>query len=184
MSLRKRLETVLEAALSQAEDPQERIRALVRELRDRQVAGRRALGMTIALEKRLLDELCAAEDATQAADRQARDALQRGDESGAQQSAGRVLELRRKEQAARQAWQDQRAAADKVQRAVAEASKRTQEVAHAHTILLARAHCAEAAKAIAETLQLLESPAIRVALGRAQGKAEEQERAAMQAASG
>jgi phage shock protein A len=177
MSLRDRLETVLESALSQAEDPQERIRALVRDLRERQASGRRALGMTIALEKRLLDDLVAAEDAAAGAEQQSRDALARGDEPGARSAAARLLELRKREQAARQVWEEQRALADKVRRAVEEASKRTGEVAHAHTILLARAHCADATRAIADTLQLLESPEIKVALGRAQDKAEDQERA-------
>src|SRR4051812_8050398 len=175
MSLRSRLETMLESALSQAEDPQERIRALVRDLRERQVAGRRALGLTIALEKRLLDDLVAAEDAAAGADREARAALAGGDERSAQDAAQRVIDLRMREQLARQSWQDQRAAADKVRRAVAEASKRTGEVAHAHTILLARAHCADAAKAIADTLQLLESPEIKIALGRAQDRTEDKE---------
>ena len=177
MSLRNRLETMLESALSQAEDPQERIRALVRDLRERQVSGRRALGMTIALEKRLLDDLIAAEDAAASAERESKEALSRGDESGAQSAAQRLLDLRMRERTARQAWENQRVAADKVRRAVAESSKRTDEVAHAHTILLARAHCADAAKAIADTLQLLESPEIRVALGRAQDRAEDKERA-------
>jgi phage shock protein A len=177
MSLRSRLETMLESALSQAEDPQERIRALVRDLRERQVSGRRALGMTIALEKRLLDDRVAAEDACAAAEREAKDALGRGDERAAEEAGRRLLDLRNREQAARQAWEEQRAVADKVRRAVAEASKRTDEVAHAHTILLARAHCADAAKAIADTLQLLESPEIKVALGRAGDRAEDKERA-------
>src|SRR5882672_1334383 len=170
MSLRNRLETMLESALSQAEEPQERIRALVRDLRERQVSGRRALGMTIALEKRLLDDLIAAEDAAASAERESKEALSRGDESGAQSAAQRLLDLRMRERTARQAWENQRVAADKVRRAVAESSKRTDEVAHAHTILLARAHFADA-------LQLLESPEIRVALGRAQDRAEDKERA-------
>lgn len=176
MSLRSRLETVLESALSQAEDPQERIRALVRDLRERQISGRRALGLTIALEKRLLDELVSAEDAAAAAERESREALARGDERSAQAAAQRLLDLRAREQSARESWQEQRSTADKVRRAVAEASKRTNEVAHAHTILLARAHSADAAKAIADTLQLLESPEIKVALGRAQNRVEEKER--------
>src|SRR3954469_14453109 len=110
MSLRNRLETMLESALSQAEDPQERIRALVRDLRERQVSGRRALGLTIALEKRLLDDLVAAEDASAAAEREAREAVARGDDRSAQDAAQRLLELRLREQSARQSWQDQRAA--------------------------------------------------------------------------
>jgi phage shock protein A len=178
MSFRKRLQTLLESALSQAEDPQERIRALVRDLRGRQTEGRRALGMTIALEKKLLDELVSAEDASRDAERASRSALARGEESAAQQSAARLLELRKSEETARRAWQEQRNAADKVRRAVGEAARRTQEVAHAHTILLARAHCADAAKAIADTLQLLESPEVKVALGRAELRAEDRERAA------
>src|SRR2546423_10702484 len=148
MSLRNRLETMLESALSQAEDPQERIRALVRDLRERQISGRRALGMTIALEKGLLDDLVAAEDAAAAAEQESKAALARADEPAAQSAAQRLLQLRMRERTTRQLWEDQRVAADKVRRAVAEASKRTDEVAHAHTILLARAHCADAAKAI------------------------------------
>src|SRR6185436_17702956 len=112
MSLRSRLETVLESALSQAEDPQERIRALVRDLRVRQSSGRRALGMTIALEKRLLDELVSAEDAAAAAERESREALARGDEPSAQAAAQRLLDLRAREQSARQSWQEQRETAD------------------------------------------------------------------------
>jgi phage shock protein A len=177
MSLRDRLETLLESALSQAEDPQERIRALVRDLRDRQVSGRRALGLTIALEKRLLDDLIGAEDACAAAEREAREALARADQTAAESAGQRLLELRRRETGARQSWESQRATADKVRRAVAESSKRTDDVAHAHTILLARAHCADAARAIADTLQLLESPEIKVALGRARDRAEDKERA-------
>src|SRR3954466_1636724 len=107
MSLRSRLETVLESAPSQAEDPQERIRALVRDLRERQISGRRALGLTIALEKRLLDDLVAAEDAAAAAEREAKVALGHGDERSAQDAAQRILELRLREQSARQSWQDQ-----------------------------------------------------------------------------
>ena len=40
MSVRSRIELWLESALSQAEDPEERIRALVRDLRQRQSKGR------------------------------------------------------------------------------------------------------------------------------------------------
>src|SRR4051812_17520806 len=177
MSLRSRLETMLKAALSQAEDPHERIRALVCDLRERQISGRRALGLTIALEKRLLDDLVAAEDAAAAAEREAREAVARGDEQSAHAATQRVIDCRQREQSARQSWQDQRVTADKVRRAVAEASKRTGEVAHAHTILLARAHSADAAKAIADTLQLLESPEIKVALGRARDRSEDKEHA-------
>src|SRR4051812_49421392 len=154
-SLRSRLELWIEAALSSAEDPQERVRALVRDLRARQTEGRRALGMTIALEKRLLDELVAAEDASRAAEDESKAALSRGDCAAAESAAARLLDLRKREDAARRSWQEQRNTADKVRRAVGEAARRTQEVAHAHTILLARAHCADAVKAIAETLQLL-----------------------------
>src|SRR5260221_13115021 len=94
MSLRIRLETMLESALSQAEEPQERIRALVRDLRERQVSGRRALGMTIALEKRLLDDLIAAQDAAASAERESKEGLYPGDGSSSQ-SPGQVLaELR------------------------------------------------------------------------------------------
>src|SRR2546423_5101841 len=129
MSLRKRLETLLEAALSSAEDPQERIRALVRNLRARQVAGRRALGLAIALEKRLLDDLVAAEDAASAAERGSKAALARSDENGAQAAAARLIELRKREEAARLVWREQRAAVDKVRKAVAEAARPTDEVA-------------------------------------------------------
>ena len=123
--------------------------------------------MTIALEKKLLDELVAAEDAARAVETQSKASLARGDEGTAREEAGRLLDLKKREDQARARWKEQRAVADKVLRAVSEASKRTEEVAHAHTILLARAHCAEATRAIADTLALLESPEIRVSLGRA-----------------
>ncbi len=178
MSMRGRLELWIEAALSAAEDPQERIRALVRDLRARLCEGRRALGMTIALEKRLLDELVASEDAAQAAEALSKQGLARGEETAARDAAARVLALRAAEEQARARWQEQRAVADRVRQAFALASKRTQEVAHAHTVLLARAHCAEASKAIADALSLLESPQIRAALGRAEARVEEKEAAA------
>src|SRR5258706_593331 len=97
MSLRNRLETMLESALSQAEEPQERIRALVRDLRERQVSGRPALGMTIPLEKRLLGDPIAAEDAAASAERESKEALSRGDESGAPSAAQRPPDLRMRE---------------------------------------------------------------------------------------
>jgi phage shock protein A len=178
MSLRSRLELWIEAALSAAEDPQERIRALVRDLRARLDQGRRALGMTIVLEKRLLDELVAAEDAAQAAEALSKEALARGEETAAREAAARMLALRTAVEQARARWQEQRAVADRVRQAYAVAAKRTQEVAHAHSVLLARAHCAEASKAIADTLSLLESPQIKAALGRAEGRVEEKEAAA------
>jgi phage shock protein A len=169
------LRNLLDALLSQAEDPRERIRALVRELRGRQVSARRALGLAIALEKRLLDDLVTAEDAAADAERQAKEALTRGEQEAAANHVSGLLELRRREELARGEWGEQRAVADRVRKAVVEAARRTQEVAHAHTILLARAHCAEAASAIADTLRLLESPEIRTALGRASLRVEEKE---------
>jgi len=178
MSMRGRLELWIEAALSAAEDPQERIRALVRDLRTRLCEGRRALGMTIVLEKRLLDELVAAEDSARAAETRSKEGLARGEEAAARDEAARVLALRAVEEQARARWQEQRAVADRVRQAFALASKRTQEVAHAHTVLLARAHCAEASKAIADALSLFESPQIKAALDRAEARVEEKEAAA------
>jgi len=177
MRLRRRLELWIEAALSSAEDPQERIRGLVRDLRARLSEGRRALGITIVLEKRLLDELIAAEDAAKAAEAISREALARGEEDEARVAAARLLALRAAQEQARTRWAEQRAVADRVREAFAVASRRTQEVAHAHSLLLARAHCAEASKAIADTLSLLESPAIAAALGRAESSVEEKEAA-------
>jgi phage shock protein A len=177
-SLRERLELWIEAALSSAEDPQERIRALVQDLRARLDEGRRALGMTIVLEKRLLDELVAAEDAARAAEALSKEALARGEERAAHDAAARLLPLRNGLEQAQARWQEQRAVADRVRQAFALAAKRTQEVAHAHSVLLARAHCAEATKAIADTLSLLESPQIRASLDRAKGRVEDKEAAA------
>jgi phage shock protein A len=178
MSLRRRLERWMDAVLSAADDPQERIRALVRDLRERQTEGRRALGLTIALEKRLLDDLVAAEDATRAAESESKEALARGNPRAAEEAALRALEMRSTEERARGAWQEQRSLADRVRQAVAVAALRTEEVARAHSLLLARAHCAEATKAIADTLLLLESLEISVALGRAEARVEEKEAAA------
>ena len=127
MSLRSRLELWIEAALSAAEDPQERIRALVRDLRARLDQGRRALGMTIVLEKRLLDELVAAEDAAQAAEALSKEALARGEETAAREAAARMLALRTAVEQARARWQEQRAVADRVRQAYAVAAKRTQK---------------------------------------------------------
>src|SRR3954467_1793806 len=100
-SLRSRLELWIEAALSSAEDPQERVRALVRDLRTRLSEGRRALGMTIALEKRLLDELVAAEDGALAAEEISRQALAGGNEAVAGEAAARLLVLRAAREEAR-----------------------------------------------------------------------------------
>jgi phage shock protein A len=172
IALRRRIQLLLDVALSQSEDPQERIRALVGDLRARQAAGRHALGLTLALEKRLLDELVAAEDAALGAGREAKQALSRGEESAATEIATRVLELQRREQEARMRWQEQRAVADKVRGAFGEASRRIDHVAHAHTILLARAHCAEATKAIADALTMLESPDVTRQMERARGRVE------------
>jgi phage shock protein A len=172
IALRRRIQLLLDVALSQSEDPQERIRALVGDLRARQAAGRHALGLTLALEKRLLDELVAAEDAALGAGREAKQALSRGEESAATEIATRVLELQRREQEARMLWQEQRAVADKVRGAFGEASRRIDHVAHAHTILLARAHCAEATKAIADALTMLESPDVTRQMERARGRVE------------
>ena len=140
--LRRRLELLLELALSQAEDPEERIRSLVADLKARRAAGKRALGLTLSLEKRLLDELVAAEDAAQACERDAKDALSRGDQNRAADLAARLLQLRKREREAKLGWEEQRALADKLRKAFAEATRRTDEVAHAHTVLLARAPCA------------------------------------------
>lgn len=175
MGLRQRLELVLESALSQAEDPQERIRALVRDLKARQVGARRALGITIALEKRLLDELNAAEDAADADEAGSREAVARGDDGAAAEAAARLLASARARDEARARWEEQRGLVARVRTAVGEASRRTEVVARAHTLLLARAHCADATKAIADTLALLEAPELKVALGRAELRVERAE---------
>lgn len=167
MGLREKVELFLEATLSSAEDPRESIRALVRDLRARQASGRRALGLSLSLEKKLLDELIAAEDAAASCERESKEALQRSDEGTAREAAARLLDLRKREEDARARWKEQRATADKVRLAVSESSRRIDDVAHAHTVLLARAHCAEAAKSIADTLALLDSAELKVTLGKA-----------------
>ena len=175
MRLRQRIELALESALSQAEDPQERIRALVRDLKARQVGARRALGLTIALEKKLLDEFVAAEDSAIADERASREAVSRGDDGAAAEAAARLIASGKARNDAHGRWDEQRVLVEKVRAAVGEASRRTEDVAHAHTLLLARAHCADATKAIADTLSLLDSPELKVALGRASLRVEQAE---------
>jgi phage shock protein A len=120
----------------------------------------------------LIGPKISAEDATLDATRDSKEALSRGDEGAAVERATRVLELQRLEQEARARWQEQRAVADRVRDAFAEASRRIDQVAHAHTILLARAHCAEATRAIAQALSMLESHEARRQIERARGKVE------------
>ena len=71
----QRLVTLLESILSSADDPEERIRLLVADLRRRQTEGRRALGLSLSLELHLLADLCAAEDESAAWERTAKVAL-------------------------------------------------------------------------------------------------------------
>ena len=163
MALKARLETMLETLLSQADDPEERIRALVHDLKKRQADGRRALGMAVALEKRLLDDVIEAEDEAAAWEAQSKEALARADEPAATASASKLLAAQGRLTERRQRHADQKEIAGKVRDAVLEAARRTQEVAHAKSVLLARARCAEAMQSIAQTLAVLESPEVRAA---------------------
>jgi phage shock protein A len=170
-ALVSRLEALLDSILSAAEDPQDRVRALVADLRRRQSLGRRALGLSIALEKRLLAQLHEAEDELAAWEKAARETL-------SEDAARRVLELGPAVRERRQRFEEQRAAAQRVRAAVAEAARRTGEVAHARSVLLARARSAEALASITQTLELLRSPEVARTLGEAELAAEEKEAAA------
>lgn len=174
-ALVRRLEALLETVLGAAEDPEEKIRELVADLRRRQAEGRRALGMALALEKRLLADLCRAEDESAGWEKVSKEALAQGDEGRAREAATTLLGAREREQAARARLEEQREAAAKVKAAVLEAARRTGEVAHAKTVLLARARCAEAMKSIAETLELLQSPEVKRTVGEAALHAERRE---------
>ncbi|MBS2023907.1 MAG: PspA/IM30 family protein [Deltaproteobacteria bacterium] len=184
MSVVSRLEAFLESILGAAEDPAERIQHLVSDLRRRQAEGKRALGMSIALEKRLLADLCAAEDARIAWEKVSKEALEQRDEAKAQDAAARLLAMQDSEKAARQRWEEQRDVAAKVKAAVQEAARRTGEVAHAKTVLLARARSAEAMKSIADALQVLESPEVKRTVTEAQLHAERREAEAKAAQQG
>jgi phage shock protein A len=168
VNLLARLEALLDAVLSQAEDPEDRIRALVADLRRRQSQGRRALGLAIALEKRLLADLHQAEDELTAWEKTARETM-------AEDAATRVLSLRTQEQERRTRFDEQKAQTTRVRAAVDEAARKTGEVAHARSVLLARARSADALKSITDTLELLQSPEVARALGEAELKAEEKE---------
>ena len=161
MALKARMETMLETLLSQADDPEERILALVHDLKKRQADGRRALGMALSLEKRLLDDVIEAEDEAAAWELESKDALSRADQAAAEKAATKLLAAqgRLKERQVRHA--EQKEVAAKVRAAVLEAARRTQEVAHAKSVLLARARCAEAMQSIAQTLAVLESPEVK-----------------------
>ena len=175
MSVIENLQNRLESLLSQADDPAERIRLLVADLKRRQADGRRALGMAIVLEKRLLDDVVEAEDELAAWEKQAKEALARGDPPAATEAARKALsaQSRLQERALRHA--DQKAQVAKVQKAVLEASRRTQEVAHAKSVLLARARCAEAMQSITESLAVISSPEMKVAQERMTAAVEEKE---------
>ena len=95
----RRLEILLDTVLGASEDPEERIRALVADLRQRQAEGRRALGMSIALEKRLLKDLCDVEDERVAWEKVARESLEARDEPKAQDAAARLLGIQERETA-------------------------------------------------------------------------------------
>jgi phage shock protein A len=176
MAIKARLEALLELMLSQADDPEERIRALVDDLRRRGVEGRRALGMSIALEKRLLDDVVSAEDELSGWEKTAKEALERRDEAAATEAAARALSAKARLDERRARHADQAEAARKVRAAVLEASRRTQEVAHAKSVLLARARCAEAMQSIAESLRVIASPEVKLI--------EERMRAAVEAKEG
>ena len=189
----QRLVTLLESILSGADDPEERIRLLVADLRRRQTEGRRALGLSLALEKRLLADLCAAEDESAAWERTAKEALAASGAApdastpaispsdtphvtaAAEEAATRLLSARAREQERRARYEEQRAAAARVRAAVVETARRTQEVAHAKSVLLARARCADALNSITDTLELLRSPQVVRALGEAELAAERKE---------
>lgn len=161
MALKARLETMLETLLSQADDPAERVAALVHDLRRRQAEGRRALGISLALEKRLLDDVVEAEDEVAAWETESKAALARGDEQAAHEAAAKVLAAQPRLDERRERHREQKELATKVRAAVLEAARRTQEVAHAKSVLLARSHCAQALQSIAQTLVVLESPELK-----------------------
>ena len=167
-ALLARVETLLESILSSAEDPEDRIRALVADLKRRQGQGRRALGISIALEKRLLADLHQAEDDLAAWEKTARETL-------AEDAAARVLAARQVAQERRARFDEQNAATGRVRAAVEEAARRTGEVAHARSVILARARSAEALQSITDTLELLQSPEVVRALGEAELSAEKKE---------
>jgi phage shock protein A len=175
MALLARLNALLESLLTSADDPEERIRHLVADLRARQADGRRALGMAIALELKLLDDVLETEDELAADERAAKDAIAAADEPRASDFAARALTAKAKLDERRARHAEQKALAEKVRTAVLEASRRTQEVAHAKSVLLARARCAEAMQSIAQSLQLLASPEVRVVQERLQASVERKE---------
>jgi phage shock protein A len=177
----RKLEAMVDALLSSAEDPEERIRQLVTDLRRQQQRGRHALGIALSLELKLLGELCAAEDEREAWDKTTKAALESGDEARAQSSAARVLEARAKEEERRARYEEQRAAAARVRGAVQQAARRIEEVAHARSVVLARARCAEAMQSITATLEVLRSPEVVRALGEAELSAERKEAEAVKA---
>ena len=163
-----RVEAMLESILSAAEDPEDRIRVLVADLRRRQGQGRRALGISIALEKRLLADLHQAEDELAAWEKTARETL-------AEEAAARALGARAVAQERRARFEEQKASTARVRAAVEEAARRTGEVAHARSVILARARSAEALQSITNTLELLQSPEVVRALGEAELAAEHKE---------
>ena len=175
MALKGRIELLLESALAQADDPEERIRALVVDLRARQADGRRALGMAISLEKRLLDDVVETEDEVSAWEKAAKDALERRDEATAEQAAARVLSASSRLAERKQRHEEQAQVASKVRAAVLEAARRTQEVAHAKSVMLARARCAEAMQSITDSLRVVASTEVRVAQERLQAAVETKE---------
>ena len=181
MTIIRRLEAALEGVLGSAEDPVERIRALVDDLRRRQAEGRRALGMSIALEKQLLRDLCGAEDECAAWTQESKAALDARDEAKAQEAAARLLGAQERERAARLRWEEQRDVAAKVKVAILEAARRTGEVAHAKTVLLARARSADAMQSIADSLAVLQSPEGKRTVVEAQLNAERKEAEAARA---
>ena len=176
MAIKGRIELALERLLSQADDPEERIRALVADLRSRQADGRRALGIAISLEKRLLDDVVAAEDEVAAWEKAAKEALTNRDEPAAEQAAARALSAGVRLKERRERYDEQRQVATKVRAAVLEAARRTDEVAHAKSVLLARARCAEAMQSISATLQVLTSPDVKVVQERLAAAVERKER--------
>jgi phage shock protein A len=176
VGLKDKIEVLLESWLAQADDPEERIRALVADLRARQADGRRALGMAIALEKRLLDDVVEAEDECAAWEKAAKEALEARDEPRAEQAAARALAAKARLGERGQRHAEQRETAAKVRAAVLEAARRTQEVAHAKSVLLARARCAEAMQSIAETLKVVAAPEVKATQERLLAAVEQRER--------
>ena len=163
MALKGRIEVLLETLLSQADDPEERIRALVLDLRSRQADGRRALGMAISLEKRLLDDVVETEDEVAAWEKTAKDALTARDQPSAEQAAARVLSASARLAERRQRHEEQAQVAAKVRAAVLEAARRTQEVAHSKSVMLARSRCAEAMQSISDSLKVVASTEVKIA---------------------